>query len=375
MPNITLFFTLIIIVFFQVLYRYVKKYKERGDIINDLKHNNACLQQKKVSLENLLDRSRKNEELFRKTLQEAPLGFPSLLQAIKIYDERVDEYVAQKLIYKSHPAVRSAEIVRDESRKRRKAEYECRRAKFVMEYYFSAFPDIEENLELLSENIDEIEKSSTDDNEDVSKRYLSADEYRSLSDTKRNQLALDRFWGRHKSRWLIGKLYEQYIGYLYEQLGCQVEYFGIIKGLNDLGRDLICKKDKETLLIQCKNWSHLKTIHEKHIFQFFGTSYQYKKAHRKENVHMAFFTSTQLSKEAKTFAQDFNIKIYENFQLKRFPIIKCNVNRNTGTWIYHLPFDQQYDTTKIRVEEGDCYCSTVAEAEKKGFRRAYRWRG
>lgn len=233
--------------------------------------------------------------------------------------------------------------------------------------------DDEEIKELLNENVDDIEQPSVDNKEDVSKRYLSTDEYITLSETERNQLALDRFWERPKSQHLIGKLYEQYIGYLYEKIGYQVEYFGIYMGLKDLGRDLICKQGRETLLIQCKNWSRSKTIYEKHIFQLYGSSCQYKKANPQENVHMAFFTSTHLSKGASAFAQDFNIKIYENFQLDRFPIIKCNVNRNTGTRIYHLPFDQQYDVTKIRVKEGDFYCLTVVEAEEKGFRRAYRW--
>ena len=316
-----------------------------------------------------------NEELLRKTLQEAPLGFPSLLQAIKIYDERVDEAAVQCLRNKPHPALNAAEIVKKETSKRREAEYECRQAKLLMEYYFNIFPDIEDRKEILSENIDDIEKISTDAEEDVPRRYLSDDEYRSLSDTERNQLALNRFWKRHKSKRLIGKLYEQYIGYIYEEKGYHVEYFGIAKGLEDLGRDLICKNDEETLLIQCKNWSHSKTIYEKHIFQLFGTAYQYAKTHPIENVTMAFYTTTHLSYIASSFAKDFKIKLYENFPLQQpFPIIKCNVNKN-GERIYHLPFDQQYDTTKIRIKEGDFYCETVAEAEEAGFRRAYRWHG
>ena len=316
-----------------------------------------------------------NEALLRKTLQEAPLGFPSLLQAIKIYDERVDEAAVQWLINKPHPALNAAETVKRETSKRREAEYECRQAKLLMDYYFSIFPDIEDRKEILSENIADIEKPSTDDEEDVSRRYLSDDEYRNLSDTERNQLALDRFWKRRKSKRLIGKLYEQYIGYLYEEKGYHVEYFGISKGLEDLGRDLICKNDQETLLIQCKNWSHSTTIYEKHIFQLFGTAYHYAKTNHFENVAMAFYTTTHLSDIARAFAKDFKITLYENFPLQQpFPIIKCNVNKNGGR-IYHLPFDQQYDTVKIRLKEGDFYCETVAEAEKAGFRRAYRWHG
>lgn len=56
-------------------------------------------------------------------------------------------------------------------------------------------------------------------------------------------------------------------------------------------------------------------------------------------------------------------------------MLKCNVSRRTGEKIYHLPFDQQYDRTLIEEERNECYVETVAEAEKLGYRRAFRWRG
>jgi hypothetical protein len=53
-------------------------------------------------------------------------------------------------------------------------------------------------------------------------------------------------------------------------------------------------------------------------------------------------------------------------------MIKCNINQSSKEKIYHLPFDQQYDRTKIIPSSGEFYAATVAEAEKKGFRRAFR---
>jgi hypothetical protein len=53
---------------------------------------------------------------------------------------------------------------------------------------------------------------------------------------------------------------------------------------------------------------------------------------------------------------------------------KCNIARD-GERIYHLPFDQQYDRTVIEADRGKCYASTVADAERAGFRRAWRWHG
>lgn len=39
-----------------------------------------------------------------------------------------------------------------------------------------------------------------------------------------------------------------------------------------MGRDLMISKDKKMYVIQCKRWSVEKTIHEKHIFQLYGTT-------------------------------------------------------------------------------------------------------
>jgi hypothetical protein len=39
-----------------------------------------------------------------------------------------------------------------------------------------------------------------------------------------------------------------------------------------------------------------------------------------------------------------------------------------------LPFDQQYDTAKIE-NVGEFYAWTVKDAEKAGFRRAFKWHG
>lgn len=59
--------------------------------------------------------------------------------------------------------------------------------------------------------------------------------------------------------------------------------------------------------------------------------------------------------------------------LADYPRIKCNISRG-GERIYHLPFDQQYDTTVITPSTGELWAQTVAEAETAGFRRAWRWR-
>ena len=42
---------------------------------------------------------------------------------------------------------------------------------------------------------------------------------------------------------------------------------------------------------------------------------------------------------------------------------------------FALHFDQQYDTIKIELDRGEEFFMTVKEAEDKGYRRAWRWRG
>jgi hypothetical protein len=79
---------------------------------------------------------------------------------------------------------------------------------------------------------------------------------------------------------------------------------------------------------------------------------------------------------ARRFAKELGIELEEKFKMdQQYPCIKCNVSGVGGAKIYHLPFDQQYDNVKIEPHKGEFYCSTVDEAEKNGFRRAYKWKG
>lgn len=128
-------------------------------------------------------------------------------------------------------------------------------------------------------------------------------------------------------------------------------------------------------IVQCKYWSKEKIIHEKHIFQLYGTTIAYKMDNSGGDVQGHFITSTTLSERARQFANFLGIKVTESFPLDQYPSIKCNIAHRDGEKIYHLPFDQQYDTTKIKSTQGESYVSTIAEAEKKGFRRAFRYRG
>lgn len=283
------------------------------------------------------------------------------------------------LRFKKHPARKSAEIVKEQSQLRRTAERERKQALSIVEYYENIAPflvDLKGAIvgpeeEALFREYDEEEQ------QDPVTHYLTKEEYRKLSSVERNQMALDRFWRRpNKSPWLLGRMYERYVGYLFEERGYNVEYIGIVRGYEDLGRDLICQKGNELVVVQCKNWSQFKTIYEKHIFYFFGTVFQYRDENPGKDVKALFITTTHVSDLARRFATELGITLEEGCKMDDdYPCIKCNISRIDGTKIYHLPFDQQYDTTKIEKNKDEFYVRTVQEAEERGFRRAFRYKG
>lgn len=257
---------------------------------------------------------------------------------------------------------------------------EAKVATYQLNYLLSLYPALEDVLD--TEEYNELDYSdkgylngSADDDEDPVRLYLSDDEWYSLSEDERNQRALDNYVKSHsKSKWQIGRDYELYIGYMYERKGYEVEYYGANKGLEDLGRDLICTgMGKKTLIIQCKYWSKDKTIHEKHIFQLFATTVSYciDNNLKIEDVSPLFITDTILSETAKSVAKQLNVTFVEKKDMGVFPRIKCN-NGVEGK-IYHLPMDQQYDKVKL-IHKGDKKVFTVKQAVDDGYRRAYKWK-
>ena len=164
----------------------------------------------------------------------------------------------------------------------------------------------------------------------------------------------------------IGEFYERQIRYLYEKNGWRVEPYGILKGKSDLGRDLICIKKKQVLIIQAKNWSKRKTIHEKHLMQLSGTIlyYIYNKNSFPKGV---FVTTAKLSDRAKDVAKKLNIQ-HRNIKLdKDYPMIKCNINRK-GKKLFFFPFDKLYDNVHIDIKNGEFYTDKISDCIKKGFK-------
>jgi hypothetical protein len=243
-------------------------------------------------------------------------------------------------------------------------------AEYQLAYLLELYPALQD---VIDAEFKELDISYSDITEyDPVLKYLEKDEWQKLTDTERNQLALDRYIeSRKKSKWQIGRDYELYCGYCYEQKGYSVDYYGSYHGLEDLGRDLIIKLGDDIRIVQCKYWSLSKQIHENHIMQLYGSVIEYN-LENNANATGILLTNTVLSDKAKEFAKILGITFKENHNLGEFPRIKCNIGIEGK--IYHLPFDQQYDSTIIEGKD-EFMALTVSEAEKAGFRRAYRWHG
>ena len=175
-----------------------------------------------------------------------------------------------------------------------------------------------------------------------------------------------KFKKRNFSKSGIGALYERQIRYIYENNGWWVKPYGILKGKTDLGRDLLCYKNKQVHIVQAKNWSKNKTIHEKHIMQLAGTILHYIYNNNKKPQGV-FITTTKLSPTAKDFVKKLNIK-HRYIKLdKNFPMIKCNINKN-GKKLFFLPFDKYYDHVHVEKNKGEFYIDSIEECIKKGFK-------
>ncbi len=118
-----------------------------------------------------------------------------------------------------------------------------------------------------------------------------------------------------KERQKAGQEYEKYVARHFRRKGYKVEMVGIEKGLEDEGIDLICtKKGNSIILIQCKNWSSDKIIHEKHIFELYGAKKYYEETNNTK-TEAILYSTCDVSQKAKKIAKQFNIKIVDGFRM------------------------------------------------------------
>ena len=411
------FITIYFIVF---NYKKKKKYETKIDDLKELQHkivsslqkdNNAKEKELKQSYINLQNKEREIEKL-KECVSEKDRLYESyktleIHNISTLYSDflTLEYYLSAEWLEKKNallkhnpgffkrvkggrPAMVAAEKVRKYGAKTRLHVEEYKIMLYKYEALLSLFPELSnyvddiETIKLLSnyDNIDTLQQEY-----DRVIDYVPVEEYEKLTKTERNQLALDKYIrGGKKTNWQIGRDYEMYCAYRYEKEGWSVERFGIERQLNDMGRDLIATKGNAIHIIQCKLWSERKLIHEKHIAQLYGSTIEYTISHEgglqtksqvrdlfsnSYDIVPVFITNIDLSETAIRFAKRLGVMVLK-WDMGEFPRIKCNVNN--GEKIYHLPFDQQYDRTKI-INEGESYELAVKDAEKKGFRRAKRF--
>lgn len=333
----------------------------------------------KMKLENEIKRKEERFEYILKSTD--PYDTVSSLYAdvlLYIYDESI-----YYLKHKKHPAIVEAKNISELKKETKMYIAEYREILYKYEFLLKTFPELKkyvdeyDTLKLLRGDEKYSEFISNRDN---AIDYLSVDEWKKLGIDDRNQLALDRYKLRKKSNWVIGIEYEMYIDYLLRKSGYVTIPNGSLRGLEDLGRDIIAFKtdnngNKIVYIIQCKNWASNKEIHENVVCQTFGTAVEYMIKHKDElftKVYPVIYTTAPLSDMANEFAKRLDVSIYV-VKKGEYPMIKCNIS-NDGNKIYHLPFDQQYYRTEIK-KSGEFYAWTVKEAVNAGFRRAFKYSG
>lgn len=389
-----------------------KKLSQMQNRINSLIEDYSSLEAKRndlvrknEKLGELIYNYKKSDNLQRKMLgefdsviEEKSIFFPSLLAARLYAFDAITEIQKQTFLSKMRPSWVSADklqLIRKDAREQLRL---LHRLEFRLRYLESLFPWLadfsDEDISSLMEDTDrQVGAVAEFDSEDpiYESNLISREEGQKLSTAERNQLALDRWLkNRNKSAWQIGREFERFYGYQMESKGFSVQYHGALDGLEDLGRDLVAQKGEKTLIIQCKYWAKHKTIHEKHIYQLYGTWCDYiisknlmPKSRQGElfserdilkKVVPKFVSTAKLSDRAKLAAEmlQVEVEIIENVEMN-YPRIKCNIS-STGEKIYHLPIDQQYDKVKIEPKKGELYAMACKVAEEKGFRRAWKWR-
>ena len=334
----------------------------------------ATLQAEAEEAKSKIQKLKKQESDIQRILSESSQSYPWLAHVYADYFFLQDKQTEDALRNKQRPALKAADDLKRIRQENRELRAQAKASEYQLHFYESLFPWLVDFRELSPQDAYSAQlslSSKPEDEYETLRNWLSPDEYQRLSIQEKYQLALDRYRSRRKSNWEIGIEYERYIGYLCEKQGFKVSYTGANMGLEDMGRDLIVSRDNECFIIQCKRWAKEKQIHEKHIFQLFGSCILYESQHQDTHVSGVFVTTATLSDLARDCANRLNIQLYEQVPLSDYPLIKCNISRS-GEKIYHLPFDQQYDRVVIDPQAGEFFASTIAEAESAGFRRAFR---
>lgn len=351
-----------------------KENQERQLTARTAEEARVKIQQERAMAEAVLHRKRIDIDNARQAFEASyAQGREWLSEYIAEAFRAPDMACALALETKKHPAHKAAYEVRRIAQEKKELLQRVKKLVYTLKTYHEYYPVLEQYHDDILNEEATLVLDDDDPDIDLVSRYISKEEYEHLSTAERNQRALENWIARPKSNVEIGRMFERYLGSLYEEDCWHVSYIGAIEGIEDMGRDLICIKGNEVQVVQAKFWAKHRTIHEKHIFQLHGTSIllQMTRADLKgKEILPVFATTTKLSPTAQYAADALGVTVHDYEMDWDYPMIKCNVNGRDQ--IYHLPFDQQYDRVRIDPTRGECYVKTAAEAEELGFRRAMR---
>lgn len=120
--------------------------------------------------------------------------------------------------------------------------------------------------------------------------------YEIYKQIKIENITKQKMISKHKK----GIEYELYIAKYFRNEGYKIYMNGLNNGKKDDGIDVICHKDKETILIQCKNWKY--PIEQKDIRAFIGDCHVYINKNatflRNRKIRKIFITSNEETKKA-----------------------------------------------------------------------------
>lgn len=322
-----------------------------------------------------LDRARKQ---FEASLHSHAQAFPWLSQQIADLHTRHDWKSLYSIMLRDAANPDTVKGLQQSLLEKQRYIQLFKQAQYQLSIYETVFPFLQEFSELSSSDISTMSLPAAEDipDYDHARDWLSKEEYAAMDPNAREMMALQRYINRKKTNWELGIEYEQYVGYQCEQRGYRVQYNGATRGLEDMGRDLVLTDvdGMKVIIIQCKRWAAEKTIHEKHIFQLYGSVVTLSIKENLPCVIGAFVTTAKLSKLAADCAKALGIHVIEEFPMDEFPRIKCNIGKD-GERIYHMPYDQQYNNVVITPSKGEFYSFTNKFAQARGFRRAWRWSG
>ena len=162
-------------------------------------------------------------------------------------------------------------------------------------------------------------KTLRTENEILKQRISKLEEYeKKIKQNEFEKNRKERFKKYKETNLNKGKEYEEFVAGYYKLEGYEVNLHGIKEGKKDKGIDLICTKDNELILIQCKNWKKDtkdkdKINHEK-LKAFVGCCTEYVNENKlfDKSIKLKFITSNYILDESgKKFLEESKTLKYE----------------------------------------------------------------